>query len=733
MRSRTRRFFVTLLIAMAIPVGRAERPVPLDTQFIRDHVETRGFRSGRPVSITVAPDGNSVFFLRAGPRSAKQALYEFTLATGETRELLTGEALARGGEESLSNEERARRERMRVSAGGLTSYQVSADGTQLLLPFGGKLYLYTRTTGRVTELPLRGVMVDPMFSPTGRQIAFVRDHDLWVYEIRSARERRVTQGGTELVENGVAEFVAQEEMSRFHGYWWSPDAKELIYQQNDASGVEVWHVPDPLKPGTPPVPQFYPRPGKSNVVVRVGIVPVKGGKTRWVQWDATRYPYLTHVDWHKTGGLTMSVQTRDQRSLKLLRIDPASGKTRELLEETDPAWVNLDQDVPRWLGDGSGFLWTTERSGGWELELRDPAGVKVRTLVGKDAGFRGLKRVDELAKEVWFRASVNPTETQVWRVPLLGGSASLVSGLPGNSDVELGGKPMAYALTHTGPETLAVTRVYRADGTLTGTLPSVAEEPGLTARTEIVRVDEGPGFYARITRPRNFEGNRKYPVLVDIYGGPHANTVDNALGGWLMPQWLADQGFVVISADNRGTPRRGREWERSIYGRFASVPVEDQVRVLQALGRRYSELDLGRVGITGWSFGGYMSALAVLRRPDVFHAGVAGAPVTDWLDYDTHYTERYLGVPGEGDTVYKENSLLADAAGLKRPLLLIHGTADDNVFFRHSLRLADGLTRAGKPFEFLPLAGFTHMVPEPAMAEQRWTRTVDFFRRNLPK
>jgi dipeptidyl-peptidase-4 len=220
-------------------------------------------------------------------------------------------------------------------------------------------------------------------------------------------------------------------------------------------------------------------------------------------------------------------------------------------------------------------------------------------------------------------------------------------------------------------------------------------------------------------------------LLEDVYGGPHSQVVQAALRGWLLPQWLADQGVIVVAADNRGSPGRGREWERKIFGKFGSVPVEDQVAALRALGAKHPELDLDRVGITGWSFGGYMGALGVLRRADVFKASVAGAPVTDCFDYDTHYTERYLGVPGEGDRVYADNSLLKDAGGLSRPLLLIHGTADDNVFFRHSLKLADALTPAGKPFEFVPLGGFTHMVPEPSMAEQRWVRTEEFFRRHL--
>src|SRR4029077_10378396 len=232
-------------------------------------------------------------------------------------------------------------------------------------------------------------------------------------------------------------------------------------------------------------------------------------------------------------------------------------------------------------------------------------------------------------------------------------------------------------------------------------------------RVELLKVGPEPGFYAAVVVPHNYDPKKKYPVMVDVYGGPHHQHVAAAKSRWLLDQWYADQGFIVVAIDGRGTPGRGRDWERAIYKKFGSVPLEDQVLGLKALGERYPAMDLGRVGIDGWSFGGYMSALAVMRRPDVFKAGVAGAPVVDWLDYDTHYTERYLGVPPKDDDAYKSSSLLTYAKDLSRPLLIVHGTADDNVYFRHSLRLADALFREGKEFEILPLPGLTTQVPAP--------------------
>jgi len=279
--------------------------------------------------------------------------------------------------------------------------------------------------------------------------------------------------------------------------------------------------------------------------------------------------------------------------------------------------------------------------------------------------------------------------------------------------------------------------VHRADGSVVGELPSVAEKPPFVPRVEMTKLGSGAGFYAALVRPQKFDSKKRYPVIVNVYGGPlqpsASGMVTASMGQWLLEQWIADQGFILVSLDGRGTPARGHDWERAIGKHFGSVPLEDQVAGLQALGKKYRELDLNRVGIYGWSFGGYLSALGVLRRPDVFKAAVAGAPPTDWLDYDTHYTERYLGLPDTDADAYQEASLLTYAAGLQRPLLLIHGTGDDNVYFRHTLKLADALFRAGRNFELLPLSSMTHMTPDPVVTERLYSRIAGFFQIHLGK
>ncbi len=740
MRNGLRRALAIVWLGVSeLGVGRvAPMPLAIASQeatdtFLRDLAETRGWTLGCPVRVQFTPDGRQALFLRSPPRQTRLGLFETDLATGQTRQVLTPAALLGGEEEKLSDAEKARRERLRETATGFTDFQLSRDGTRLLLPLGGRLFVVDRLRGEVTALATsEGTLLDPKFSPDGRYVGYVLDHDVRVYDLVRGRERAVTTGGTEEVTHGLAEFVAQEEMGRFTGWWWSPDARWIAYTEADARGVERWHIPDPFQPGRPPPAQFYPRPGRANVQVRLGIVPVRGGRPRWVAWDAARFPYLARVDWHERGGLTLVVQSRDQRELVLLRADPATGATRPLVVERDPAWVNLDQSVPRWLADGSGFLWSSERAGGWQLELRAADGALQRVLAPPEAGYRELVAVDETAGRVWFHGSPDPRQVHVCRVPLGGGAVEvLTADTPGVHRVVCAPRLEAYALTLSTPDALPRVFLYDAEGRRLGELPSVAEEPPFLPGVEFLTVGE-PGFHARVIRPRDFKPGQRLPVLVHVYGGPTATMVQLALPRLFLDQWLADQGFIVVALDGRGTPGRGRDWERTIQARFIEVPLGDQVGGLRALGARLPELDLTRVGVFGWSYGGYLAAAAVLRRPDVFHAAVAGAPVTDWFDYDTHYTERYLGVPAsEADPVYRTNSLLEDAPRLQRPLLLVHGTADDNVFFRHTLKLADALFRAGRPFELLPLAGFTHRVPEAEATERLWRQVVEFFRQHL--
>jgi len=703
-----------------------------DSTFLRDYAETRGFLLGRPVGIKPAPDGKAVLFLRSQPREPVLSLFETNVETGETRLLLSPDSLLKGREEEISVEERARRERMRISTGGFSSFQLSDDGRLILVTLSGRMYILRRETGEIEELEVaKGMILDPRFSPDGRYVSYVRDYDLRVFDLDSRVEHAVTEGGTEQLSHGLSEFVAQEEMGRMEGYWWSPDSKLMAFEEADVSEVEVFHIADPLHPERPAASFPYPRAGGRNATVRLGVVPAAGGGKTWVKWDRARYPYLAKVVWEKNSPLTILVQTRDQTEELLLAVDPATGETRELLREEDPAWLNIDGSVPKWLSGGSGFLWTTERRGGWEVELRDADGSLKRVLTPKEVGYVSLLTVDEKRRIVYFLAAPNPTEVQAYRVGLDGEAAERITAEAGLHNLVFSKDHSIYVDTYSTLSTMPRSYVCRSGGTLLGELPSEAEDPPFIPKTELLSVKGERVFYASVTRPRTFDPEKHYPVIVDVYGGPHVNVIQATMSRYLMDQWIADQGFVVVSGDGRGTPRRGRDFERSIKGSFGRIPLEDQVQILELLGNRFPELDLNRVGIFGWSFGGYLSALAVLKRPDVFRAAAAGAPVVDFRDYDTHYTERYLGLPSENREGYDETSLLTYAGGLDRPLLVIHGTADDNVYFFHTLKLVDALFRAGKDFELLPLAGFTHMVPDALVRERMNLKIVEFLNRSL--
>ncbi len=725
----------------------------MDTSYLRSHAETRGFMLGRPTRPKPTPDGEAVLFLRSQPRTAKLRLYEFDVAGGKTRELLTPEQVLKGAEEHLTPEEKARRERQRVSVGGFTDFQLSEDGKSILVSLSGKLYVMDRSprkkrtgpltqeipsgfseaSGAITELKTEPGVIDPKFSPDGTKVAFVHNYDVYVIDIATQKVTAVTTGGTELISHGLAEFVAQEEMYRYSGYWWSPDSKSIVFEEVNANGVEIWYVSDPARPEQPANTSFYPRPGKANVTVRLGVVAAAGGPTVWIQWDTNRYPYLTTFRWDKGGPPTLCVQTRDQKELVVLKADRESGKTSTLVTERDPAWVNIALGVPRWLDTGEGFLWESERAGGPQLELRDPSGELRRVLVTSGEGYHGLIDVDTKAGQIVYSASSDPTQSLVYRKGFNGGEAVPLATTPGMHAATFAKNHGIFVHSTSATTAMPRSTVQKADGTHIGDLPSVAEEPPFTPRDELLRVGDEPGYYAAIVRPRDFDPTKRYPVILDVYGGPGHNHVSSSMGSRLLDQWMADQGFIVVSLDGRGTPGRGRDWERALFKKFGSVPLDEQIAGFKALAKRFPEMDSQRVGVVGWSFGGYLSALAVLKRPDVFKAAVAGAPVVDWLDYDTHYTERYLGMPDTDAEAYKEGSLLTYAADLKRPLLLVHGTADDNVYFRHTLKLANALFREGKDFELLPLTGLTHMVPDPVVTERLWSKIVKHFQTHLGK
>ncbi len=725
---------------------------------------THNYTLGRPFHVRLTPDGSTVLFLRSGPSDSTASLYAYDVATKATSLLLSAEQLLGGGEEELSVAEKAMRERKRIKTSGFTAFRLSHDGKKIVVKLSGKVWIHDRSTGHSARVDTPdGVVIDARLSPDAKRLAFVRDHDLYVMKLDAIPEKApksgprivggkitaLTTGGTAEKSYGTAEFVAQEEMSRYVGYWWAPDSKAIVYQSTDVSKLEQFTIADAARPEVAANVFPYPRPGRRNATVRLFQVGVDGRGRTELEWDREKFPYVTRVNWSKNAPLSFIVQARDQRSQVYLRVTK-NGRTAPMFEEKDDAWLNITNSVPRWLPDGKSYLWATEESGHWQLERHWPkfnkkkGGLEKREVVLEgDAHFFSLAHVDAKRGVVWFLASPRAVDTVLYRAPLEKKAKPVrVSPSSGEFGATFSSDGSRFVLARASMEDLLRSTVHGVDaleGPLAplpvydegakladGELPFDAKHPKRLPRTEIVEPSDAGGFWGAITRPQDFDEKKKYPVVVYVYGGPGFTVVKSNAVAYLVQQWMADHGFVVVSVDGRGTPRRGREHERALREKFGDVPLEDQVKGLQALAKRYKELDLDRVGIYGWSFGGYMSALAVMRRPDVFKVGVAGAPVVDWLYYDTHYTERYLGLPDDAKEAYASSSLLTYAKDLKVPLLLVHGIADDNVYFAHTLQLADHLFRARKHYELLPLVGLTHQIADPTIRETLYGRMTNF-------
>jgi dipeptidyl-peptidase 4 len=733
-----KRLVAAFMIVLSVEATAADAPVSSITiragneEFLRQDAATFHFTLGRPKGARLTRDGRAVLFLRSEARSFVQNLYEFDCQTGRERVLLTAEQVLAGNEEQLSAAEKAQRERLRLTARGIARFDLSDNGSKILVPLSGRLFVVERASGKSSEVKTasKAFPLDPALSPDASRLACVRDGEIFVTDLATGSEKQITSGAGGAITNGTAEFVAQEEMGRHRGYWWSPDSRQIAFQQTDTSGMETFHIADAVKPESVPTPWPYPRPGGKNAEVKLGIVSTEGGAVRWIVWDREKYPYLAAVEWEPNAPLTILVQNRTQTEEVLYAVHEKTGALRELLRETDAAWINLAPPCPKWLKDGSGFLWLTERTGEWSLELRSPEGKLVRTLTPPKFGLLGLAGVHEERGVAYVTVCDDPTQMHVFSVSLAGGQPTRLTTEPGSHSLSVGTCLNAYLHSFNLADGRIGTRVVRAAGETIGELQSVAEQPSFLPKIELETV--GPrAMRAVIIRPRSFAATKKYPVIVDVYGGPHLTTVTAAPRDYLLEQWLADQGFIVVSLDGRGTPRRGREWERAIKNNLIDLPLHDQVEGLQALGAKHPEMDLSRVGISGWSFGGYFSAMATMRRPDIYKAGVAGAPVCDFRDYDTHYTERYMGLPAENHAGYVASSVLTYCKDLSVPLLIIHGTADDNVYFFHALKMTEALFRAGKKFDFLPLAGFTHMVPEAEVNVRRHSRVAAFFKEHL--
>ena len=598
----------------------------------------------------------------------------------------------------------------------IVAYSADPSLASAAFELSGALYLADLVNGRARPLPAAGPPVfDPRLDPSGRRVAFVREGALYVLPIDG--EERLLAGEDDLdVTWGLAEFAAAEEMDRPRGFWWAPDGSAVAAARVDNRPVRRWYIADPANPEAVPGVTRYPVTGSDNAEVTLAILGVEGSRTD-VSWDRGAFPYLVRVVWEQESPV-LQVMSRDQRAARFLAVDPITGRTTPLREDRDDVWLEPLPGGPRQLPDGR-LVHLVAADDTWRLavdgEPVTPPGLQVRSLI--DAGEYGLV----------FAASEEPTEQHVWRLGPDGNLARLTSD-PGVHDGAARGDVLVVS-SGSRERTGNVTTV-RRDGRMVATLTSRAERPAVEPAVRFLRAGERELRTAVLLPPGDHAAG-SLPVLLDPYGGPHFQRVVAALNAYLEPAWWAEQGFAVVVADGRGTPGRGLAWDRAVHLDLAGPPLEDQVDALHVAAAAHPEMDLSRVAIRGWSFGGYLSALAVLRRPDVFHAAVAGAPVADFGLYDTFYTERYLGRPQEHPDVYKRHSLIEEASRLERPLMLVHGFADDNVVVAHTLKLSNALLEAGRPHEVLPLSGITHRAKREAVAENLLLLQLDFLRRSL--
>jgi dipeptidyl-peptidase-4 len=697
----------------------------------------------------VAPDGSRVSFLRGKEADRNQLdLWAYDIASGQTR-LLVDSKVVLPGAETLSDAEKARRERQRIAAmTGIVDYQWSPDARTLLFPLGGELYLYD--LGKQGQAAVRqlthgeGFATDAKLSPKGGFVSFVRARNLWVIDLASGRQIQLTRDGSDTIGNGVAEFVADEEMDRHTGYWWAPDDSAIAFARIDESPVPVQKRYEMYADLTEMIEQRYPAAGDHNVTVTLAVIaPQAGAAPRWIDLGRNPDIYLARVDWRDPQRLTFQRQSRDQKTLELIQADLASGRQHTLVTETSRTWVPLHNDL-RFLKQG-GFLWSSERSGFEHLYRVSEDGRTVTALTSGPWPVDELLAVDEEAGKVYFRAGIDSArESQIYAVPLQGGALQRLSQAPGMHSASFARNASVYVDSWSSTTTPPQIALFRANGEKIATLvendlsdPAHPYARYLDAQRPVefgtlTAADNRTALHYSLIKPTGFDPAKRYPVVVYVYGGPASQTVTDSWpgrGDHLFNQYLAQQGYVVFSLDNRGTPRRGRDFGGALYGVQGTVEVDDQLRGVAWL-KQQPWVDPARIGVQGWSNGGYMTLMLLAKASDTYACGVAGAPVTDWGLYDTHYTERYMNLPGNNAKGYEEARVLSHIDGLRSRLLLIHGMADDNVLFTNATVLMSALQKRGQPFELMTYPGAKHGL-SGSNALHRYRLAEDFLGRCL--
>jgi dipeptidyl-peptidase-4 len=700
-----------------------------------------------PTRLAFSPDDRLISYLFSSEGGLTQQLHAYEIESGEHR-LLVSPPSQSGLEANISLEESLRRERLRRVELGITDYCWSADGNRLLIPIDGDLYISDAPFQPLRVLvPGNGVPIqDAQFSPDGNWIAYVQDAEIYTASVSSGEALQLTSGarGTGKT-HGLAEYIAQEEMGRQYGFWWSPDSQRIAYIQVDETHIPVYRIVHQGKQQTGLGAQEdhrYPFAGQSNARVRLGVIPRQGGETHWLDLDIKDH-YLARVNWLPDGRLGIQVENRQQTELEFFVYTSADVAIKRLFKETSPVWINLhDLFCPLkkpYKGQNGCFLWASERSGFRHLYLMDRNGEPIRALTHGEWIVDAIAGVDEVHQQVYFTATKDsPLECHLYVTSFEGGDARRITQAAGTHQVVIDHACRYFvdtfnSISQSPRQTLCSLKDGAKVAILFEKIDPRLEQIHLSP-PELVKLNNRHGdlLYGAIYRPPQRFGYGPFPTVVFVYGGPHAQMVINS---WLLTvrmraQYLSSLGFLVFTLDNRGSARRGLEFEGVIKHKMGHFEVEDQIDGVNWLVEQGLAV-AGKVGINGWSYGGYMAAMCVLKAQETFSAAVAGAPVTDWDGYDTHYTERYMGTPQSNPDGYMQSSVLSHAENLRGSLMLVHGLIDENVHFRHTARLINALITARKGYELVLFPDERHLPRKLADRVYMEERIRDFFMKHL--
>jgi dipeptidyl-peptidase-4 len=745
------RYLAPAIVACAVATAPHAAELTIDRLF-----DAPALAGPSIVALKISPDGSRVTYLQGKTNDKDRLdLWEYSIRDAQARVLVDSDLLA-PGREALSDEESSRRERQRTAAlSGILEYSFAPSGRALLFPLGGDLYYYDLTKPAAKALTKithsQGFATDASVSPKSAYVAYVRDQNLYVYDLATKNEKVLTSDGHGPIKNGMAEFVAQEEMDRATGYWWAPDDRHIAFARVDETPVKVTQRFEIAADNVTTFAQRYPAAGGPNVSVRLGVSDVHGGAVTWIDLGPETDIYLARVNW-LPDGKTLAIQreSRDQRKLDLLFADIESGQTRIVLTETSKTWVELHNELS-FLTQSREFVWASSRDGYQHLYLYDLEGRLLRQLTAgawnvEDFRARAVKGIDEKNRLIYFTATEkSPTERQFY-------SASLDTQDPKKIDrisqeAGLHGITMSpdtgfYVDNFTSSTQPPQVSLHAADGKVLAQLLENrlnAKHPGApyladnsVAEFGTLTAVDGQTLYYRLFKPAHFDPAKRYPAIVDVYGGPGVQRVLDNWTGSSFTQILTRAGYVVFQLDNRGTAFRGTAFQAPIHGKLGDVEVADQVQGARWLGSQ-AFVDPARIGVWGWSYGGYMTLMLMFKAPDIFRAGISGAPVTDWALYDTHYTERYLDRPQDNAAGYAASSVLPYAGALKGKLLIMHGMADDNVLFLHSTKLFRRLQDLGRPFDTMVYPGAKHGLLRQHDGRHAYATVLRFFETNMPK